>query len=59
MSLSIASGKNKREAGDADRLNGSEAMESRAAGGSGGRSSRDPVDAGWLALVTRAETLGH
>lgn len=29
----------------------------RAAGGSRGKSSRDPVDAGWLALVTRAETL--
>lgn len=31
--------------------------QARAAGGSRGRSSRDPVDAGWLDLVTRAETL--
>lgn len=29
----------------------------RAAGGSRERSSRDPVDAGWLALVIRGETL--
>lgn len=48
MSLSIASGKNKREAGDADRLNGSEAMESRAAGGSEGEAAETPwMLAGW------------